>query len=141
MESKIHPIKLSNGMKTFKGQLVIGKDTLYFLCYSKGNALLESAALSQGMKSGGILSSLINAKSQDRIDASINEDEILQLVEELSGSLTFKANDIDKLQHNMFLRYIKYKGKKMGVPSGFPKALRKDLKPWADRHSIRTSGF
>ena len=40
--------KLSNGINTFYGKMVIGNEAMYFLCASKGSSLLEGARIGLG---------------------------------------------------------------------------------------------
>ena len=140
MALKIHSLKLSNGIKTFNGQLIIAEGALYFLCQSKGSAIIESMAISQGFNVGDLLNGSTTSLKDFNLD-SLTENDLQNLIDKLPGSLVFKANAIDKVQHNMFLRYIKYNGKKMGAPKGFSKALRADLGPWLKQRQIKTVGF
>ena len=138
---KIHDLKLSNGFKNFNGKLIIGEKTLYFLCYSKGNAVLKTVGLMQGGTLGGLMLAISDSGGYGTLDAQITEAEVRQATKEIPHSVIFEAKDIEKIQHNIFLRFIKWDGKKMGAPSGFSKALRNDLRPWTLKHHVRTSGI
>ena len=138
MAFKVHPFKLSNGIQTFNGYLIIAEQALYFLCKSKGSAIVESMAISQGFYLGDLLSD--SKLNEDQLE-SITEADLQNLIDKLPGSQVFRASEIDKVQHNIFLRYIKCNGKKMGAPKGFSKVLREDLGPWLRKHKIKASGF
>ena len=45
------------------------------------------------------------------------------------------------LAHTLWSRRIKANGQKYGVPSGFPKPLRKALGPWTQRHGVQAKGM
>jgi len=59
----------------------------------------------------------------------------------LPGSIVFEASKIEKLQDSFLFKYIKWGGKKIGIPSGFPSELKKQLKPWALKNKMATSGI
>ncbi|MBL0047106.1 MAG: hypothetical protein IPP32_03305 [Bacteroidetes bacterium] len=136
-----YTIKLSNGRNTFLGKLIIADNALYFLCSSKGNALLESAGRSIGGLSGYVIKALADPSTSGELPSEINETELVNFASQLPNSIVFEANKIEKIQDTWLVKMIKWDGKKIGVPSGFSKSLKAELIPWSLKHGIATKGL
>jgi hypothetical protein len=139
-----HDIKLSNGIKTFTGKLIVADNALYFLCASTGSALLDGAAIGLlGAKGNrGWLINAFDTKSKSiTLPLDLTENDLNATVTEMPGSIIFEAKKIEIIKQNWAVKMIKWDGKKMGVPSGFSKELIKDLTPWAKKWNIPTSGI
>ena len=138
---KAHDIKLSNGVKTFLGKLIVTDKALVFLCASTGSALLEGAALGLGGKMGLLLKELSNKGNYGQISSEITEEDLKGAAAEMPNSIIFEASKIEKIQQNWAFRMIKWDNKKIGVPSGFSKELKQELIPWAKKWNIEIKGF
>jgi hypothetical protein len=136
-----HNIKLSNGVTTFLGKMIVGDNALYFLCTSKGSALLEGAGIGLGGGLGGVLQALSDKGDYGQLPADTNEEDIQNALKSMPSSIKFDAGKIEIIQQNWLFRMIKWDGKKIGVPSGFSKELKQELIPWAKKHGIKIKGF
>jgi hypothetical protein len=76
---KTHSIKLSNGRNTFLGKMIIADAALYFICYSKGNAMLEGAGIGLGGHIGNLLITLSSDKNYGEVPPEVTEADLQSL--------------------------------------------------------------
>lgn len=136
-----YDIKLSNGVKTYLGKLVVADEALYFLCSSTGSAILEGVGIGVRGAVGVLMKALADKGDFGQIPSDITENDLKKAANEIPNSLIFEAQKIEKIQQNWALRMIKWNGQKIGVPSGFSKDLKKELGPWAKKRNITVKGF
>ncbi len=133
-----YPLSMQLGMKRFHGHLFLAPGRLYFVCSKQGGAW--AAALGQGL--GGLVGGAIAAAASKSPGEApeIDEAELEKAVAENDGSQIMEAGQIEIIKHTMWLRLIKWNGKKFGLPNGLTRDLQAALGEWAKTHDVQTKG-
>jgi hypothetical protein len=135
-----HPLSMQLGMKRFHGHLFLAPGRLYFVCSKQGGAW--AAAIGQGL--GGLVGGAIAAASTGGpgdAPEEVSEAALEKAVQDNDGSLIMDAGKIEMIKHTMWMRLIKFDGKKFGLPNGLGKPLKAALGDWTKVHGVATKGL
>lgn len=135
-----YPLSMQLGMKRFHGHLFLAPERLYFVCSKQGGAW--AAAIGQGL--GGIVGGAIAAAGSPKPGEAppvVDEAALQQAVADNEGSLIMEAPQIEMIKHTLWLRLIRWNGKKFGLPNGLAKPLKIKLGQWAKEHNVQTKGL
>jgi len=135
-----HPLSMQLGMKRFHGHLFIAPERLYFVCSKQGGAW--AAAIGQGL--GGLVGGAIAAAGAPKPGEAppvVDEAALEQAVQEHDGSLIMDPSKIEVIKHTLWMRLIKFDGKRFGLPNGMSKPLKAELGQWARGHNVKTKGL
>jgi len=135
-----YKMKINQKMTTLTGQMFIGENKLYFISEGSENVLKKAVGKGIGGIVGAGISSRSNSKTHEGIDGDFSEEELQKFVSEIPDSTVFEANKISLLRHDWMIRMMKYDGKNVGMPDGFPKEIQKPLGEWARKFNIKTKG-
>ncbi|MDA8117912.1 MAG: hypothetical protein M0000_11160 [Actinomycetota bacterium] len=135
-----YPLSMQLGMKRFHGHLFLAPERLYFVCSKQGGAW--AAAIGQGL--GGLVGGAIAAAAAPKPGEAptvVDETALQQAVAENEGSLVMDATQIEMIKHTLWMRIIRWNGKRFGLPNGMGKPLKAALGQWAKEHSVKTKGL
>ena len=135
-----HPLSMQLGMKRFHGHLFLAPERLYFVCSKQGGAW--AAAIGQGL--GGLVGGAIAAAGSPKpgeAPPEVDEAALERAVAENDGSLIMDPAKIEIIKHTLWMRLIKFDGKRFGLPNGMSKPLRAELGQWAQMHNVKTKGL
>jgi len=133
-----YPLSLQLGMKRFHGHLFLAPGRLYFVCSKQGGAWAAAIGQSLGGLVGGAIAAAASKAPGEAPE--IDEAELEKAVAENDGSLIMEAGQIEIIKHTMWMRLIKWNGKKFGLPNGLSKELQAALGEWAKTHDVQTKG-
>jgi hypothetical protein len=134
-----YPLTLQEGMKRYHGHIFLGDERLYFVCSKKGGAW--ASAIGQGL--GGIVGGAIAAAGQPTAGAApevVDESALEKAVAENDGSMIMEPSQIEEIKHTLWMRVIRWNGKRFGLPNGLAKPLKAALGDWARAHNVKTKG-
>lgn len=134
-----YPLTMQTGMTRLHGHLFLAPGKLYFVCSKKGGAWAAAIGQSLGGVVGGAIAAAASKKPGEAPDA-IDEASLEQAVAENDGSLIMDASRIEMIKHTLWMRMIRFDGKKFGLPNGLDKKLRAELGTWAQTHNVKTKG-
>jgi len=134
------PLTMQLGMKRFHGHVFLAPGKLYFVCSKQGGAWAAAIGQSLGGIVGGAIAAAASKKPGEAPDA-IDEAAVEKAVAENDGSLIMEAPQIEMIKHTMWMRQIKWNGKKFGLPNGLAKPLKAALGEWAKTHNVKTKGL
>lgn len=134
---KAYPFVITRKMKTYHGNLIIGEKALYFISSGKVNVLKAGILKSENLE----FKSIIKGEKDDDYDGPQVMEELDKVIAESEDNMKFEAHKIDKIQQNWLMKKIGYEGKTYGLPNGISKELKEELKPWAQKNSVKTVGF
>jgi len=138
-----HQITLQKGMKKFKGFMFVGDSALYFICTSKGSALWDAVGTNLGLVGGiikGVGEGLTDKKTGANVE-KITDSDLAEAAAKAPDSIVFEPGKIELITNTLWTRMIRWNGQKFGVPTGYPKALKKELGPWIQRHGVKAKGW
>lgn len=135
-----YPLSMQLGMKRYHGHLFLAPERLYFVCSKQGGAW--AAAIGQGI--GGLAGAAIAAAAAPKPGEAptvMDEAALQQAVAEHDGSLVMDASQIEIIKHTLWMRVIRWNGKRFGLPNGMAKPLKAALGTWAKAHNVKTKGL
>jgi len=135
-----YPLTLQEGMKRYHGHLFLGDQRLYFVCSKKGGAW--AAAIGQGL--GGVVGAAIATAASPRPGEpppAVDEPTLETAVAENDGSFIMEPAQIEEIKQTLWMRLIRWNGRKFGLPNGLGKPLKVALGQWAKSHDVRTKGL
>ena len=138
---KVHDTKIQIGlMKNYLGKFIVTPNTLYFLCFSTGSALLQNVGKGLGGVAGGLMKAFADKGKYGDFE-TFTEDDVQTLMNELPNSIKFETDKIGIIQFNWAKRLIKYDGKTLGFPDGISKEHKEDLRTWIIDNKVKSKGF
>lgn len=131
-----HQISIQVGLTVHKGQMFVGQHALYFVSSNSGSFLWSAVG---GLVGGGVGALITQAGPRDASGqpAMVTEAQVYEAAIN-SGGMVFEPAKIELIKHGIIMRLIRYEGKRFPSPSGFPKALRKQIGTWALAHGVAT---
>ena len=135
-----YPLTMQLGMKRFHGHVFLAPGKLYFVCSKQGGAWAAAIGQSLGGIVGGAIAAAASKKPGEAPDA-VDEATLEKAVAENEGSLIMEAPQIEEIKQTMWMRLIRWNGKKFGLPNGLGKPLKAALGEWAKIHNVKTKGL
>jgi hypothetical protein len=135
-----YPLTIQQGMKRYHGHLFLGAERLYFVCSKQGGAW--AAAIGQGL--GGVVGAAIATAAAPKPGEAppvVDESTLEAAVAEHDGSLIMEPSEIEMIKHTLWMRLIRWNGKRYGLPNGMVKPLKIALGQWAKAHNVKTKGL
>jgi hypothetical protein len=135
-----YEITLQQGMKRYHGHLFLAPGRLYFVCSKTGGAW--AAAIGQGL--GGLVGAAIAVAAQPKAGEAppvVDEAALTEAVAKHEGSLIMEASKIEVIKHTLWMRVLRWDGKKFALPNGLSKPLKAALGAWAKTHNVQTKGL
>ena len=134
-----YPLSLQLGMKRFHGHIFLAPEKLYFVCSKMGGAWAAAIGQSLGGLVGGAIAAAASPKPGEA-PPEFDEAALEKAVAENDGSMIMEAPKIEMIKHTMWLRLIRFDGKKYGLPNGLSKPLKAALGEWAKTNNVKTKG-
>jgi hypothetical protein len=135
-----YPLTLQLGMKRFHGHVFLAPNRLYFVCSKKGGAWASAIGQTVGGAIGGAIASVLQP-TPGAAPQVIDEHQLQQAVAQNEGSMIMDAAKIEVIKETMWLRLIRFDGKKFGLPEGLGKPLKQELGKWAAANNVTTKGL
>jgi hypothetical protein len=114
--------------------MFVGQRALYFVASSSGSFLWSAA----GEVVGGGVGALIaqgGPKDPSTPPANVTEAQVHEAAVN-SGGMVLEPQKISLIKNGYVMKVIRYDGKRIPAPSGFPKELRKEMGVWAAAHGV-----
>jgi hypothetical protein len=135
-----YPLSLQLGMKRFHGHMFLARRRLFFVCSKQGGAWAATIGQGLGGLVGGAIAAAGSAKPGEAPPV-VSEAELEKAVAEHAGSLILDADRIEMIKQTMWMRLIKWDGKKFGLPNGLGKPLKAALGQWVLENNVKSKGL